>query len=148
LEAQVEAERFENSELDAIIGLGDAMVWEALQELLNGCIIDVLQEEGANIFKSDGLHLIGPPERRKIPIRRHILTAIIPSLERTFRRSAKALILALVALPLRLAAPTPTAVTIYPRPAFEYESAATTARTTLGGLTLLTNLVAGDSSPD
>jgi hypothetical protein len=42
LEAQVEAERFENSELDAIIGLGDAMVWEALQELLNGCIIDVL----------------------------------------------------------------------------------------------------------
>jgi hypothetical protein len=77
LEAQVEAERFENSELDAIIGLGDAMVWEALQELLNGSIIDVLQEEGTNIFKSDGLHLIDPPERRKIPIRRHILTAII-----------------------------------------------------------------------
>jgi hypothetical protein len=56
LEAQVEAERFENSELDAIIGLGNAMVWESLQELFNGRIIDVLQEEGAYIFKSDGLH--------------------------------------------------------------------------------------------
>jgi hypothetical protein len=50
----------ENGELNAITGLSDLMVWESLQELLNGCIIDMLQEERANIFKGDGLHLIDP----------------------------------------------------------------------------------------
>jgi hypothetical protein len=53
---QVEAERFENSELDAVIGLGDAMVWESLQELRNRRVIDVQPEKGSYMFKNYGLH--------------------------------------------------------------------------------------------
>jgi hypothetical protein len=64
-ELQVEAERLENSELDAVIGLGDAMVWESLQELRNRRIIDVQPEKGSYMFKRYGLHGIDPPERRK-----------------------------------------------------------------------------------
>jgi hypothetical protein len=55
-ELQVEAERFENSELDAVIGLGDAMVWESLQELRNRRVIDVQPEKGSYMFKNYGLH--------------------------------------------------------------------------------------------
>jgi hypothetical protein len=66
LEAQVEAERSKNSELDAIIGLGDAMVWESLQELLNGRIIEVQSEEGRISSKETDSILLIPPHLRQL----------------------------------------------------------------------------------
>jgi hypothetical protein len=57
-EEEVEAQGLENGVLGTVIGLGDAMFRESLQELRNGRIIDVQPKERAYIVKSDGRHLL------------------------------------------------------------------------------------------